>query len=711
MAYLSEEELRKIKSKYRKKIEGEFEPDSKNPPETLESLDFQQFREELRKKQSTWYEKACNFSEKLMRIKPDKVREEDLAESIRIAHLNISPAGAVSFGILGPIMIILVGGLSGFMLFQSMYMLAFFFFAGISLIIPLGKLPHYYAATWRMKASNQMVQCVFYIVTYMRHTSNLEKAIEFASDHLLPPLSYDLKKVLWNVETEEFESVKESLDEYLESWRKYNMEFIEAFHLIESSLYESSNERRLLLLDKSLDVLLDETYEKMLHYAHNLKTPITTLHMLGIILPILGLVILPLVVSFMQEVRWYHISMLYNVALPFMVYFMGKQIMITRPTGYGETDISQYIDGEKNGKSSGKKKLKLTSLLGVIGIFIFFFGLGISPLIIHLFDENFELAIGGYKLLDYKPSIDDPDVIIGPYGIGSSLLSFGIPAAFAFSLGMYYRLRSQNVVKMREEAKKLEKEFAGALFQLGNRLGDGIPAEIAFGRVAEIMEGTVSGNFFLLVSTNIRKLGMGVESAIFHPKIGAMLTYPSSVIESSMKVLIQSIKKGPAIAAQALLNVSRYIKEIHRVDERLKDLMADTISSMKSQINFLTPVIAGVVIGITSMITSVISKLGTQLRKMGDTSSTGSASLAEMFGDGMPTYYFQIIVGIYVVQICYILTGLANTIENGTDKVSERYTLGKNMIMTPLTYIILAIIVMMIFNLVAGQVIDQSLVG
>ena len=72
------------------------------------------------------------------------------------------------------------------------------------------------------------------------------------------------------------------------------MEFIESMHLIEASLYEASEGRRLDSLDKSLSVILEETYEKMLHYAHNLKGPLTALHMLGIILPILGLVILPL---------------------------------------------------------------------------------------------------------------------------------------------------------------------------------------------------------------------------------------------------------------------------------------------------------------------------------------------------------------------------------------------------------------------------------
>ena len=70
--------------------------------------------------------------------------------------------------------------------------------------------PKYLSNVWRMKASNQMVISIFYTVSYMRHTSNLELAIEFAADHLSPPLSIDLKKVLWDVETEKFSSIKES---------------------------------------------------------------------------------------------------------------------------------------------------------------------------------------------------------------------------------------------------------------------------------------------------------------------------------------------------------------------------------------------------------------------------------------------------------------------------------------------------------------------
>jgi len=91
--------------------------------------------------------------------------------------------------------------------------------------------------------------------------------------------------------------------------------------------------------------------------------------------------------------------------------------------------------------------------------------------------------------------------------------------------------------------EKLEKEFAGSLFQLGNRVGDGIPVEIAFGDVAENMRGTPSGNFFMNVSLNMRELGMSVKKAIFDNRKGAILNFPSNLIESSMKVLLEGAKK------------------------------------------------------------------------------------------------------------------------------------------------------------------------
>lgn len=721
---IDKEKLLSLMEIYKRHLEKELGAKIEDASAKPTTKEYQEFKAEFLPKHMTTYEKLCNLSEKILKVSPDAKRKAEIQEAIDIIHLGIKPSGAISFSLLAPIISAVVGSLLAFLIFNSMFFVLLSVIAALIMIRPLGRIPEFMANNWRLKASNQMVLCIFYTVTYMRHTSNLEKAIEFASQHLAPPLSLDLKKVLWDVETEKYSTIKESLDMYLETWKKWNIEFIEAFHLIESSLYEPDESRRLNAIDKSLDVILDETYEKMLHYAHNLQNPITMLNMLGIILPILGLVILPLVVSFMENVKWYHLAVLYNIVLTVVVYYLGKNILSKRPTGYGDTDISEENPELKKYKNIlikiGENEIQITPM--VISVFIgtLFLLIGLSPLVMHFIglsdfgfgQEDVTTACGKkFCFLEYRTSSTTGE-IIGPYGLGATLASLMIPLGIGLAIGIYYRLRSKNVIKIRNKAKQLELEFAAALFQLGNRLGDNLPVEIAVGKVAGMMEGTISGSFFQLVSLNIRRLGMSIEKAIFDPMHGALVSFPSNLIESSMKVLTQAIKKGPLIAAQALTNVARYIKEIHKVNERLKDLMADTISSMSSQIKFLTPAIAGVVIGITSMITAILGKLGGQLQQT-VTSVEGAEgaspqTLIGIFGDGVPTYYFQLVVGVYVVQIIFILTVIANGIENGSDKLNERYQLGNNLIRSTILYVSISAAVILLFNIIAGRILEVS---
>ncbi|MAG39255.1 hypothetical protein CMO90_04175 [Candidatus Woesearchaeota archaeon] len=731
-------DLDEFKDKYKARIRSGLRDDNLNP---INTRDYETFKKEYIPKHLSFYEKACNFSEKIFKIKPDKKKIPEYQESIDICHLNITPTGAASFPITVFMFFLLTGLIIGFLipfLFASepsFFLIIILILVGIGLMIPLGNLPFFLANNWRMKSSNQMVLCIFYIVTYMRHTSNLELGIDFAAEHLSPPLSIDLKKIIWNIETEKFHSIKESLDNYLQTWRKWNMEFIESIHLIESSLYEPSESRRIDALDKSLKLMLEETYEKMLHYAQNLKSPITTLHMMGIILPILGLVILPLVVSFMPEVKWFHLFTFYNVILPIGVFYLGKRILSSRPTGYGESDISENSKELKKYKNIlinlGGFEIKIHPIFVSIIILVVFLLIGFSPLLIHIVMPEFDCSIGEktlcmnslthsnakFYLLGYRPEIIEGSPtgkIMGPYGLGATLLSLAIPLGIGFSIGMYFKLRSKNVIKIREKAHKLEQEFSSAMFQLGNRLGDGLPAELAFSKVSDVMEGTISGKFFDAVSNNITKLGFSVEQAIFDSEKGVINYFPSPIIESSMKVLVESSKKGPIVASNALINVSNYIKEMHRVDERLKDLMADVISSMKSQISFLTPAISGIVIGITSMITAILGSLGERLGDLASqTEGVGGAGIMSMFGTGVPTFFFQAIVGLYVVQIVFILTILINGIQNGVDKLNERFLIGRNLIRASITYSIISFVVIMLFNIIAGSIlgsVTQSLV-
>src|SRR3989344_530209 len=445
-------------NKYKKRLNQEF---GEQPPVDISrrvlSYEYMKFKKAFIPPQLSWYEKACQISEQIIKVKPDPKRAAELEQALQITHLNGTPTGTLSFALLAPIVLMLVGSALTYLATGSFPLTAFVGIGSLILIIPFQKIPDFLANNWRLKASNQMVQCIFYIVTYMRHTSNLERAIEFTSDHVGAPLSLDLRKVLWDVETGAYETIKDSLENYLKTWEKWNREFIESFHLIESSLYEPSEGRRMDALDKALTVMLTETYEKMLHYAHNLQSPVTMLHMLGVILPILGLVILPMVVSFMTDENTspgsmaLGISAMYNVLLPVSVYYLSKVVLSKRPTGYGESDISEQNPGLARLGGLRFVGIRIDPFFIAIVFFAVFFLIGLSPIVLHTLDNTFDFTFygGKFSFLGYvcpKGNTCELDARLGTYGLGASIISLFVTMAFGLGVGLYFKLRSQNVM-------------------------------------------------------------------------------------------------------------------------------------------------------------------------------------------------------------------------------------------------------------------------
>ncbi len=703
------EDVHDILQKYAGKIEEHMQDYPFAEGKRLLSKDYELFRQELLERKVTWYERWCNLSARLLQVKVKEEEHRRLQESIVAAHLHITPEGAASFGVLVGIFFILLGIMIGAVsyAFGTLWLFTplLFVIGGAILLKPLPHLPHYFAQRWRMEASNQMVLCILYIVIYMRHSSNLEHGLIFASEHLQGPLRLDFKKVLWDIETEQYFSIKESLDHYLEQWRNYNIEFIEAFHLIEGSLYEGSEPKRIEMLEKSLEVMLEGTYEKMLHYSHNLKSPITILYMLGIILPILGLVIFPLIGSFLSGlVKWWHLALLYNIILPLFVLGMGNTILAKRPTGYGSSDILQINPAYKQLQQLKIGKISISPLypcLLLAGIFVF---IGMTPFFLHVFSPGFDFDFLGGKFLDYKDNGN------GPYGLGALLLSLFIPFGIALGCWLYYRVKSKQLIQVKETTDTLEQEFSGALFQLGNSIGNGVPAEVAFGKVAENMRGSPAGSFFMVVYNNIRNLGMGLQKAIFDEVQGGILFFPSTLIESSMQILIEAAKKGPLVASRSLLTISEYVDRIRKVNERLKDLLADILSSMKSEITFLTPLIAGIVVGVGSMVVTIINKLSIQFASLEGAQAggefSGIAAIANVLRiqDVIPGFQFQIVVGLYVIEIIIILTMLSTTVERGVDTTTTRYRLSKNLLTGMGLYILVSFIGILLFNFLANAV-------
>lgn len=692
------------------------------------SGEYEQFLKEMKPELSS-YEKWAQSIGNIINIKIAEKDRIKIQKYLDDAHVDVTPSQAMTLSIVSMFIIffgvlliivsyVLIGfpSIAAFMNSPAFADMALFFLLGViaSLFVfyYTSTMPQRLANAWRLQASAQMVPAILYVVVYMKHTSNLERAIQFAAQHLEGPLALDFKKIFYDVEIGKFSTVKQSLENYLATWKDYAPEFVEAFHLIESSLFEPSESRRVEILERGLQVILDGVYEKMLKYSREIRSPLTNLYMLGIILPTLGLALLPLASTLLQGIiRWPHVFLLFNVIIPFFVFYMITGVLMKRPGGYGE---GSTLELNPDYKTYTSKKPWIYGIILALPFFI----LGFLPFILQIsfvtntlgLESDYTFSqlglgfIGGEdKVFDFK-TVDGRRA--GPYGPFAILLSMFIPLGLAAMFSYVYSQKTKKLIIARDDTKQLEKEFANSLFQFGNRLGDGMPIEMAFGRVAASTKGQKSSEFFSRVSQNIENGGMTVESAVFDPRRGAIIYYPSALIATSIKILIESSKKGLKIAAQSLMSISQYIKNIEKINERLRDLLAEIVSDMKSNMTFLAPLLAGIVVGLAGMITSILNKLeGLQVDAGGDVlGMTGFSGVFDIFNlpNMIPPFFIQLSIGLYILEVIFIMTGALVTIDSGRDKLREKNELAKNLRTGILLYLITAFFSTMILSILAG---------
>ena len=655
-----EEERKEELREFLKEAEGEMDFSDENEQDeeraiSLTSKEYETFQEEEEKHtEKSIYEKLCNFSRKLVEIEPSDEKRKDMQRAINFAHLEITPEGAYSFALLSGMglailsLILLVIGISG------MVFTAFLMFLSIVAIYLLVEFPESQARLFRVKASNEIILAVIYIVIYMRFTPNLEGAIRFAAKHLEGPLSLDFKKLLWDVETRNYNSMDAALVDYMEKW-KDNESFVETFEIIKNSM-EQAEEKRRSMLDEAVNTMMTGSRKRMEQYSNKLELPIMVIHALGIMLPIMVLVMFPMIILLMKEsVKPAFLVIGYNIILPIVIYLVSKRTLEYRPVGFSSRDISDHPEYTEHGKISlwgkDRKIWPVSVIISTVIILLGFF-------------------------------------IMGSAGEGMfAQLSTSLIITWGIALGpvSYFFMDLKDKEGIRERLETLESEFSETLFSLGNRLSLGKPIEGAMKDAAKKNEELEISNLFKKTLRNIEDGGMSLKNALFDKDFGSAWEYPSNLIHSVLKVIIRSADKDIEIASLTSISISKYIKRMKSVEDDLKDSLSSETTSMEFLGSFLGPLIAGISVTMAAIMMSIFQEMGAQLENI--QAADGTAGVAGMGLDGLmiggwgsmqevfPISWFQIVVGIYVIQVSYLLSMLSSGVENGpNDKVAKRKT-------------------------------------
>lgn len=612
--------------------------------------------------------------------KSEQAVSQEYKDAIVFTGFDVEPFETALFSYVGALAALFMALFFDMVLFQFttfesniLIMLAIFTVAvPVIVLMYLSEYVKIHAKMMRVQSLGDIPEVLSYIVMSMKLVPNMEHAVLFAAKNSTRPLARDLKKMMWNLQIRVYSSMDDAVVDFANLWGKDSEYFKRSLHLIKSSTSEPDDAQRIITLNRALDIVLDGTKVLMDGFAAKLKMPTYVLYSIFILIPLALVALLPAVAVVGLRFSILTLVIVYDIILPLLTFIFAEYILTQRPATFTPQPIPDTHPGLVNIKM--KRRLALIVAL-VVGIVI---------------------SISGYLIVYFG----------NPYGIISTgtlegilppviLILLGIVAAIAIYLNAAYAPYK----KIRDNIRKMEHEFADALFILGRRISEGRSAEEAFAHTAITMKGSTIGEAFERISTNLISMRATILSAIFDEEFGAFKDIYSDRIRSTMLLFAESVHKSHDAAGVAIIKLADHLKELQEVELNIKRSLYDMTSTMRSTAAIFAPLIGGVTIALSEVIQKVLQDVAHGVSHIAPNMIPGPAQIGpENLDQSIPPDLFMLAIGIYLMLITIILTRFSGTIEYGGDKPQLLYDIGQMLPVSMIVFTVSAIVSRLMFR-------------
>jgi len=698
---------------FRKKVKKE----EKKPLISKEYLEF--LAEEQRTKEpKSKFEKLCKYAETLRLPCPKSIRPK-LQEDLIFGCINATPEGVFSAAVLSLIVVFMFSILFS-LLTNDLTLIV------IMLLLPLGAFyyiytyPKFQSQVLKVQTGDEAIKIILYMVIYLKLHPSFEGAVNFAAEHAKGPISKDIKKAMWDLQVGKYKTVEEALSAYMQKWVVWNEDFVRSISLLYGVMTEPSEEGRERILRKSLDFLLTNTYRKMKVYVENITGPINILHIMGLLLPVMGLIMFPMISMFLHEsINPFALVIGYIAILPVVLYFFMNRILLKRPSAFMVPDISKHPDLPPPNMymiktANGKKTfIPILPLALIVGFLIMSYG------IFHFIDLYGRLSIVT------KPLQQDILMEEAELSIKNLASTFSISAGFGIMFFLYFYLRSFQRIKIRNNIKNIESEFQIGLFSLGNYLSEGFPIEKAIIKTLEEyeklgMQKRPTFDFFTKLLYNIKNFSMTFKRAMFDKKYGIIVYFPSVLIDEVMRILADASEKSSVLLGNIAKTIGTYLEDLSKIEAKIRELLEDVRAGIKMQAGFVVPLVCAITGSLGMFMINMLKMLAEQLAQieknlgiglLGGEGLGATNLLNDLVGDFtkvMPMTVLQAVVGIYTVEAVVLFTLLLNGIENGFDKVSRDHLISQMLLRAIIIYSATSILSVILFHNVIQNIVATA---
>jgi len=654
-----------------------------------------------------WFEKISDFSKKYFswlvhdnektRNKLKKYFSKDYIDNLNFSGLQVEPYSILLIAYAGAFlsfMIFFIIDLSiifsyGFNIF-NIDMFTVILMCSVTVIFPLivmnmlANYPKTYSKYMKIHSLGDIPEILSYLVMYLKLVPNLENSVKFTATESSTSLAYDLRKMLWDMEIRIYHGIDDALTSFATQWGKWSEYFKRALHLIRSSIQEKEEASRIVTLNRALDVALDGTKDMMNKFANKLHQPTMVIYSIGIMIPLALVAMLPAAGLVGLKITIFQVFFLYDVILPTFIFFYTRKILLSRPATFNPPNIPK--DHPDLIKINKKRRFLISVVSGFIvalpGIFFM-----VLPFVMPTGSSN--------KILNF---IVDPNGLNSYFPVTLFIIWGVAVSVSSYTISVYYKYK-----KIRDNIKQIETEFSDALYILGKRISEEKSPEESFMYAATTMEGSKIAEVFSKTGYNLTAMHTNLREALFSTEFGSLKYVYSDRIKAIMRLFVEGIQKSQRAVSISIIRIADHLKELQAVEKKIKDTLFSLTSTLRSTVAVFAPLIGGVTLAITKLISSILGDLSGGFASEAIPGSTPSfLKVTESFTlDNVRPEYFVLVIGIYIIELVFLLVRFTNGIDEGDDKATYMYSLGK---MMPTSIIVFSITVIL------GQILFSSLV-
>ena len=164
------------------------------------------------------------------------------------------------------------------------------------------------------------------------------------------------------------------------------------------------------------------------------------------------------------------------------------------------------------------------------------------------------------------------------------------------------------------------------------------------------------------------------------------------------------LKKSVKTTAKSMIVISTYLKGVHDVSEEIDEILGETTTSMAFLATILAPMVSGVTVTMAVVILQILVKLGSAMRNITAAAGTNTAQTMLLIpwamNETLPITppFFQLIVGIYMIETFILLSVFLNGIKYGEDPIGVRFNIWNILLIASIVYIISWVVTYSIFG-------------